>query len=69
MKDELKIPMQVGSELRIKNTGELVVGNPEIELAEDRKAAGAILSYSFDASAGEHILRLLKPVAERPSTT
>jgi len=60
------IPMQVGTELRIKNTGDLVVGNPEIELAEDQRAADAILSYTFDQAAGEHILRLLKPVAGRP---
>jgi hypothetical protein len=64
MKDQIRIPMQVGSELRIKNTGEVVIDNPEIELADDRKAADAVLSYYFDRTAGEHILRLLDPVAD-----
>ena len=31
--EELHIPMQVGSELRIKNDGAVVVDNPELELA------------------------------------
>ena len=64
MKDQLKIPMQVGSELRIKNTGEVVVDNPEIELAENRRAADAVFSYHFDRTTGEHVLRLLDPVAD-----
>ena len=42
-----------------------VVDNPEIELAENRRAADAELSYRFDRTAGEHILRLLDPVADR----
>lgn len=61
---ELRIPMQVGSELRVKNTGEIVVDNPEIELALDKRAADAVLSYRFDQIAGEHIFRLLDPIAD-----
>ena len=64
MKDQLRIPMQVGSELRIKTTGELAIDNPEIELAPDLRAADAVLSYRFDRTTGEHILRLLDPVAD-----
>jgi hypothetical protein len=64
MKDQIRIPMQVGNELRIKNTGELVIDNPEIELAGDPRAADAVLSYHFDQTAGEHVLRLLDPVAD-----
>jgi hypothetical protein len=60
----LRIPMQVGSEVRVKNTGEVVVDNPEIELANDKRAADAVLSYRFDRAAGEHIFRLLDPVAD-----
>jgi hypothetical protein len=56
--------MQVGSEFRIKKTGELVIDNPEIELAGDRRAADAVLSYGFDQATGEHVLRLLDPVAD-----
>jgi hypothetical protein len=61
---EIEIPMQVGSELRINNNGELVVDNPEVELVKDRAAADAVLVYRFDAKAGVHILRLLEPVAD-----
>jgi len=58
------IPLQVGTELRIKNNGEITIDNPEIELAEENAAADAILSYRFDKTAGEHVIRLLEPVAD-----
>ena len=58
-REELRIPMQVGSELRIKNDGAVVVDNPELELGLDEKAADAMLSYRYDAKEGVHILRLL----------
>jgi len=61
--EELHIPMQLGSELRIKNDGAVVVDNPELELALEEKAADATLSYRYDAKQGVHILRLLEPVA------
>jgi hypothetical protein len=61
----MRIPLQVGSEVRIKNSGEVVVDNPEIELAQEENAADAVLSYRFDASTGEHVLRLIDPVADR----
>ncbi len=63
--DAIRIPLQVGSELRIKNNGAISIGNPEVELAENRNAADAVLSYRFDSKAGEHILYLLDPVADR----
>lgn len=62
---ELRIPMQVGSELRVKNTGEVIVDNPEIELGLNTQAADAVLAYRFNEAAGEHIIRLLDPVADR----
>ncbi len=58
------VPMQVGATLRIRNNGEIIVDNPELELAPDITAADAVLSYQFDSKAGEHILRLLDPVAD-----
>jgi hypothetical protein len=61
---ELRIALQVGSELRITNQGEIVVDNPEIELQHEDEAADAILAYSFDRRKGEHILRLIDPVAD-----
>lgn len=60
-----RIVLQVGSELRIKNNGDIVIDNPELELAGDTRAADAVLLYRFDPAAGEHILRLVDPVADR----
>ena len=62
--NETKISLQVGSELRIKNNGDIVIDNPELELAADDRAADAALVYRFDPKAGEHVLRLLDPVAD-----
>ena len=59
-----KIVLQVGEELRIRNNGDIVVDNPELELEGEDRAADAVLLYRFDAQAGEHILRLLEPVAD-----
>ncbi len=59
------IPLQIGSELRIRNNGDIILGNPEIELAMQPRAADAVLAYTYDPAAGEHTLRLLDPVANR----
>ena len=61
--NEITIPLQIGAELRIKGNGEIVMDNPEIELAPDTAAADAVLAYRFDAESREHVLRLLEPVA------
>ncbi len=61
----MRVPLQVGSELRIKKDGGLILDNPELELAERISAADAVLSYRYDAKTGEHILRLLEPFADR----
>ncbi|MGH9432623.1 MAG: hypothetical protein ACRD3T_13860, partial [Terriglobia bacterium] len=61
---EMRIALQVGSELRITNTGEIVIDNPELELARNEEAADAILAYKFDRRKGEHVLRLIDPVAD-----
>ena len=53
--------MQVGSELRIRNTGEISVSNPTVEAAPAQDAADAVLDYRFDSHTGEHVLRLLLP--------
>ena len=62
--NETKISLQVGSELRIKNNGDIVIDNPELELAADDRAADAVLIYRFDTGTGEQMLRLLEPVAD-----
>ncbi len=56
-----RIPLQVGSELRIRNNGEISVSNPTVETAPSQDAADAILDYRFDPRTGEHVLRLIKP--------
>ena len=58
-----KIPLQVGSELRIRNTGEISVHNPTIEAGPGPGDADAILDYRFDARTAEHVLRLVRPPA------
>jgi hypothetical protein len=70
-----RIPLHVGSELRIRNNGELRVTNPTLELmGEDRgqpidahAVADAAFDYRFDPQTGEHVLRLLAPVKLRGS--
>jgi hypothetical protein len=62
--DEMKIVLQVGAELRINNNGEVIMSNPELELASEARAADAVLLYRFDPRAGEHVLRLVDPVAD-----
>jgi hypothetical protein len=62
--EEMKIVLQVGTELRVSNKGEVVVSNPELELAREDRAADAVLLYRFDASRGEHVFRLATPVAD-----
>jgi hypothetical protein len=63
--EEMKIVLQVGSELRVTNNGEVIVGNPELELAKEERAADAVLLYRFNPKNGEHIFRLVDPVADR----
>ena len=60
-----RIPMQVGSELRIRNNGEMSVSNPTIEAAPALEAADAVIDYRFDPATGEHVLRLVEPLASR----
>jgi len=63
--NETRIVLQVGSELRINSNGDIVIDNPELELASDDQAADAVLMYKLDPQTGEHVLRLVEPVAER----
>lgn len=65
---ETEIVLQVGSELRISNNGEIILGNPELELAREGRAADATLGYRFDAGKGEHIFRLVEPLADHQHT-
>ena len=60
--DAIRIPLQVGSALRIGKDGTITIDNPEVELAQTG-GADAVLSYRFNAATGEHILHLLDPLA------
>jgi len=66
--NETKIVLQVGSELRINNKGDIIIDNPELELARDQEAADATIAYRFDPDAGVHVFRLLDPVADHKHT-
>jgi hypothetical protein len=62
--DEMRIVLQVGTELRVTNKGEVILSNPELELAREQGAADAVLLYKFNPGTGEHSFRLLEPVAD-----
>jgi hypothetical protein len=65
--DEMRIVLQVGTELRITNEGEVILSHPGLELARQELAADAVPLYRFDP-AGEHTIRLLDPLADRKHT-
>ena len=60
-----RIPLQTGSELRIRNNGEVSVDNPTFETALSANAADAVLEYRYDSHTGEHVLRLVEPAVCR----
>ena len=64
--NEITIPMQVGTELRIKADGTIAVTNPTIELEPSDAVADAVLQYRCEKGTGEHVLRLIKPLAFNP---
>ena len=62
--DATTIVLQVGTELRITNNGEIILSNPELELSREERAADATLLYRFDPNKGEHSFRLVDPLAD-----
>jgi hypothetical protein len=66
--DGTRIVLQVGTDLRITNQGEIILSNPELELAREDRAADAVLLYKFNANSGEHSFRLVDPLADRRHT-
>lgn len=60
-----RIPLQTGSELRIRNNGEVTVSNPTLETGLTVDTADAVLEYRFDATTGEHVIRLVEPAVCR----
>jgi len=61
---DTKIVLQVSAEFRTRKNGDLIMDNPELELEREERTADAVLLYRFEASTGEHVLRLLDPVAD-----
>ncbi|HUE43728.1 MAG TPA: hypothetical protein VMP12_09185 [Candidatus Sulfotelmatobacter sp.] len=62
--DATTIVLQVGTELRITNEGEIILSNPELELSRETRAADATILYKFDPNKGEHSFRLVDPLAD-----
>jgi hypothetical protein len=62
--EEITIVLQVGTTFRVTNKGDVILDNPELELADDRRAADATVLYRFDPATGEHTFRLVDPVAD-----
>jgi len=62
----IKVPMQIGSELRIKSSGEISVSNPTIELEPSDAVADAVLEYRVDPDNGDHLLKLVEPLSFNP---
>jgi len=62
--EEMEIVLQVGTVLRITNKGEVILSNPELELAREEPAADAVILYRFNPKTGEHIIRLAEPTAD-----
>ena len=60
-----RIPLQTGNELRIRNSGEITVGNPTLETGLTADSADALLEYRFDSHTGEHVIRLVEPLVCR----
>lgn len=58
-----RIPLQVHSELRIKKSGDISVSNPSVGFTPNDLAASAVISYRYDESSGEHIIRLEEPMS------
>ena len=49
---EVIIPMQVGTEFRIRNNGDIILDNPELELAADTTRGRRRLVLSFRPGIG-----------------
>jgi len=56
------IPLQVGSELRITQTGEVRLDNPTLESGPNEAAADAVITYYLDPQTREHVIRLVVPL-------
>jgi hypothetical protein len=61
------VALQVGSELRLKQTGEFSLSNPTVEV--ENAAADAVLSIQFDPHTKEHIIRIVDPLVEHGERT
>ena len=64
--EKVRIPLQLGSVLRITRDGAISVSNPELELEPSEAVADAVLEYSYDPRAGTHEIQLVEPLSYKP---
>lgn len=64
--EKTRIPLQLGSVLKITRNGEISVSNPDLELEPSEAAADAVFAYSFDPHTGDHFLEVVEPLSLWP---
>ena len=64
--EKTRIPLQLGSELRITKNGEITVSNPQLEMEPSEVIADAVLEYSLDRRTGEHVIQVVEPLSYKP---
>ena len=57
------VALQIGSELRITQHGDIRLSNPTVEV--ENAAADAVISIYHDPETHEHVIRLIDPVVQR----
>lgn len=64
--EKVRIPLQLGSVLKIARDEEISVSNPELEMEPSEAVADAVLEYRFDPQSGGHELQLVEPLSYKP---
>jgi hypothetical protein len=64
--EKIRIPMQLGSVLKVTRNGEISLSNPELEMEPSEAVADAVLAYSFDPHTGEHFIEVVEPLSFKP---
>ena len=63
---KVRIPMQLGSLLKIHSNGEISVSNPELQLEPSEAVADTILEYSFEPHNCVHVIQVVEPLSFNP---
>jgi hypothetical protein len=64
--EKIRIPLQLGSVLRITKDGQISVSNPQVEMEPSEAVADAVLDYSFDPRTGDHFIQVVEPLSYKP---